>query len=504
MATVKKVRRIRKRKPFYKQGIFYVMTLFLCLASYLFYQIKKLNLLPNKYLIIVGILFLLLMYWMVHLQTGKKVKRASKSVGRILVLVLCLVFGYGNWYIYKMHSTLTSLTDKNVETTKISVIVLQDSPAQQIVDLTYTNVGIANVGDTKTQEKVFNQIKEELENQIYDYSYASYKELSDALFNRNIQAMIINESTRSIFKKIVPDFNKKTRVLKTYTYTRPIKQNGNHVDILTKPFNIYITGMDTKGSIDTTSHSDVNMILSINPNTNQILVTGIPRDYYIPQTCQSYQEDKLTHTGVFGVDCTLDSVQGYLGIDLDYYAKVNFSTFVDIIDALGGIDVDNPIEFSRKQYNYPVGNIHLDGDAALQYARERKSLEGGDRARSRNQMRVIEAIIKKAMSPAIITRYTEILDTVGNMLQTNMSHNEMTSFIRHQLNTKAKWDFKHIQLTGTDSMTYSPANGFDSWVMIPYKPSVDHAIELITKFHNNDYVTDEDIKKHEEIVRASH
>lgn len=481
------------------------MTLFLALTSCLLYQIKKLNVLPTKYMLIIAALLVLLMYWMMHLQTAKKVKRASKSMGRILVLILCLVFGYGNWYIYKMHHTLTSLTDQNVETTEISVVVLKDSPEKAIVDLTYTNVGIASVGDTKTQEEVFKEIKKELNDQIYDFSYASYKELCEALFNRNIQSIIINESTRSIFKKIDPDFNKKTRVLKTYTYTKKIKQEASHNNILTKPFNIFITGMDAKGSINTTSHSDVNMILSINPNTNQILVTGIPRDYYIPQTCQALQKDKLTHSGVFGVDCTLDSVEGYLGIDLDYYVKVNFSSFVDIIDVLGGIDVESPYAFRSKfGYQYVKGTNHLNGEEALGFARERKSLEGGDRARSRNQMRVIEAIIKKAMSPAIITRYTDILSTVSNMIQTNMSHEEMTTFIRHQLSTMQDWDFKHIQLTGTDSMTYSPANGFDSWVMIPYEPSVDHAIELITKFNKNDYVTDEDVKKHEDIVKAAH
>ena len=504
MATTKKVRRIRKRIPLYKQGIFYVMILFLALTTLFAYQVYKLQVLPFKYMLLFVALLILLIYWMIRLQSRRKRTRAKRSFGRIMLLILCVVFSCGNWYLYKTRNTLSSLTDHNIEVTEISVVVLKDNPAQEMVDLTYTNTGFANVGDTQSQENVLKKMKKDMNDRIYEYSYDSYQELLDAFFDKSIHSIIINESSRSTLNKIVPDFNKKTRVIKTYTYEKKIKETSSKVDLVSKPFNIYITGMDTKGSINTISHSDVNMIVSVNPNTHQILITGIPRDYYIPQTCQGNQADKLTHSGVFGVDCTISSVENYLGLDLDYYAKVNFSTFVDIIDALGGIDVDNPIEFSRKQYHYKKGKIHLDGDAALQYARERKSLEGGDRARSRNQMRVIEGVIRKAMSPSIITQYTDILSTVSGMLQTNMTQEEMTTFIRSQLDNLSKWDIKHIQITGTDSMTYSPANGFDSWVMIPYQPSVDNAKAIIEKFHNDELVTKEDVEEQNEIVRTAH
>lgn len=231
------------------------------------------------------------------------------------------------------------------------------------------------------------------------------------------------------------------------------------------------------------------MIATVNPKTHQVLLTSIPRDYYVPQPCQGGQTDKLTHTGIFGVDCTVETVENYFGIDINYYVRVNFSSVENIVDALGGINVDSPIAFNALGYSFSAGTNSLNGKEALAFSRERYSLGGGDRDRGKNQMRVITGIINKAISPSIITNYTSILDAVSGSFQTNMSNNEMTSLIKMQINDMSGWDIEQISVNGTgNGSAWSPANGFNSWVMEPNVNTVKRAVEVIKKVENGEDV----------------
>lgn len=259
--------------------------------------------------------------------------------------------------------------------------------------------------------------------------------------------------------------------------------------------------MDTYGTITTISRSDVNMIVTINPKTHQILMTGIPRDFYVPQTCQGNQSDKLTHTGIYGVECTISSVENFMGIDLNYYARVNFSSVVDIVDALGGITINAPFAFTTSAgLQIQKGDNNLNGYETLMFVRERKNLPDGDRERSRNQMRAFEAIINKAISPSIITNYSSIMNAVSGSFQTNMSQKEMTDFIKQQLNDMKGWDIKQIQVSGSGSTLYSPANGFNSYVMVPNEATVENAKKLIDKIDSGELITDEDVAYQNQLV----
>lgn len=299
------------------------------------------------------------------------------------------------------------------------------------------------------------------------------------------------------------DFNLRTRVVKQYTYKIESKDISKNVNVTTKPFNIYITGIDTYGSISTKSRSDVNMIVFVNPKTHQILMTGIPRDFYVPQTCQNNQLDKLTHTGIFGVDCTINTMENFMDIDLNYYARVNFSSVVDIVDALGGITVNSPFAFTaytNHSVHIKKGENHLNGEQTLGFVRERYGLSDGDRERSRNQMRVVEAMINKAISPAIITNYTSIMNAVSGSFQTNMSQSEITSLIKMQLDDMSKWDIKQIQVSGQGATMWTPANGFNAYVMVPNDACVENAKKLIEKIDSGEMITDEDIAYQNELV----
>ncbi|MEG0709098.1 MAG: LCP family protein, partial [Longicatena sp.] len=403
--------------------------------------------------------------------------------------------GLGNFYLFKTGSAFSRMTNDNTQTTVISVIVMKDNKAKNISDLKNGSVGLMKTGDSDSLNKAVTEIKKDTDNTINVTEYKSYETIANELYDGKINAIILDEGTRGLFEDNHSKFNTETRVIKTYKYSKKVNDISKNVKVTDESFNMYITGIDVYGGITTVSRSDVNMIATINPKTHQILLTSIPRDYYVPQPCQGNQKDKLTHTGIFGVGCTVSSVENYFGIDLNYYARVNFSSVVSIVDAIGGIEVDNPISFTDIDgiYSFPAssaGNLlPLKGEQALSFSRERQNLAGGDRDRGKNQMRVITGIVNKIISPSIITNYASIMDAVGGSFQTNMSNGEMTSLIKMQVNDMSGWDIEQIAVngTGTDN-TWSPANGFNSYVMIPDDQTVKKAVELINKVEKGEDV----------------
>ena len=229
----------------------------------------------------------------------------------------------------------------------------------------------------------------------------------------------------------------------------------------------------------------------VNPISKKILLIDIPRDYYVAQPCQYGQEDKLTHAGYYGTDCSIDTLEDFLGIEVNYYAKVNFTSIVEIVDALGGIEVDSPYEFDTHKaaagYHFEKGINHLDGMEALMFSRERYAFEDGDNVRVRNQTLVLEAIINKVISPSIITNYMNFMDVMADTIQTNLNEEEIYSLIEMQLNDMASWDIDSYALEGYGATLYSPLNGFDSWVMEPDMETVEEAKERIADFMSNIY-----------------
>ena len=224
------------------------------------------------------------------------------------------------------------------------------------------------------------------------------------------------------------------------------------VNVTEEPFNIYITGIDQweeEKGLDL-ERSDVNMIVTVNPVTKKVLLTSIPRDSYVKlHTAQAM--DKLTHTGVYGVDETINTVQDWLGIDLNYYVKMNFTAVRDIINAMGGIRVYSPVEFdsSLRPYHYKKGWNDLGGRQALFFARERHAFEGQDSIRVENQQRVMKAIIKKMTSSStLLTSYDDVMAAAGNNLSTNMASKDMTELVKMQITDLAEWDIETQKIEG--------------------------------------------------------
>ena len=231
------------------------------------------------------------------------------------------------------------------------------------------------------------------------------------------------------------------------------------IDLANDSYNIYISGIDQWASekgMDL-ERSDVNMIATICPKTRKILLTSIPRDSYV-KLHTAGQMDKLTHTGVYGIDETLGTVEDWLGIDLNYYVKMNFSAVVDIIDAIGGVDVYSPKEFKpskRSWWTVKKGWNHMSGKYALAFARERKAFNNEDSQRVENQQRVVDAILTKMMtSPALLTNYPEILKAAGDNMSTNMSTDDMQALVKMQLADLGAWDIESQKIEGEYDMDY--------------------------------------------------
>ena len=212
---------------------------------------------------------------------------------------------------------------------------------------------------------------------------------------------------------------------------------------------MFISGIDVAGPITTNSRSDVNIIMTVNPNTKQILLTTTPRDYYVTIPGVSGDaRDKLTHAGIYGVDASMATLENLYGIDISYYARVNFTSLETIVDALGGVDVNSEVEFEKNGYSFHKGVNHMNGAQALTFSRERYSFAEGDNQRGKDQEAVLTAIIQKATSPAIIKSANEILAIVSDCVETNMTSEEMAKFINMQLNDGASWNIESQAASG--------------------------------------------------------
>ncbi len=467
-------------------GTYFVLLYTVITVIFIAYA-TKMNVLPMKYLIPLIIGLILLVIGMYFLQFGKKVSKINKILGKVLIVVLCGVMVYASTAFSKTEETIKKVTeDKDKQTTIVSVIVLKENKAKKINDLKKSNFGTVTIGEVDFINKALDDIKQDVEvNDVKTTEYNSYKDYAADLYDKKVDAIILNEGSRGIIEDQYETFSDDTKVIKQYKYETEVKDISKKVDVTKDPFNVYISGIDTYGGIDTVARSDVNMIASVNPKTHQILLTSIPRDFYIPQSCQNNQRDKLTHTGIYGVDCTIESVENYMDIDLNYYVRVNFSSLIDIVDALGGITVENPHTFTSFDGNYfPAGNINLNGTEALSFSRERHAFEDGDRERGRDQMRVITGIINKAVSPSIIANYSNVLDSISGSFETNMGNKDVTAFIKKQLNDMSSWKIQQTQVSGTGSTEWTPANGFNAYVMIPDEKTVTKAKDLIEKVHS--------------------
>lgn len=460
----------------------------------LVYQIFKLQILPDNILIPIILVLILLTLIFVLLINFSAHGLVSKILCSLMVVVLSAVYGLGNYYLYSTNTTLETVTDQgNKAKNTVSVVVLNSSGLENVNSLEGTKLGVLKTIGNEATKKSLTDLKKN--NVTYTKkTYDNMLGMLKALYDGEVDAIVLNEAYRSNVCDLedYANFNNDTKVIhKTVYYTKENSSSLAVSDITSKPFNILISGNDSFGSLDENSRSDVDMLVTINPVTSTILLTSIPRDSYVKEVCNDYAcnygvYDKLTHTGIYGVDTTKDTIENLLDIDINYVYRVNFTSMIDIVDALGGVDVTVPEGMAVSKF-YTNSNLegvhegenHLDGKRALAYSRERKAYLDGDLQRARNQQQVLQAMFKKATSPEIIKNYTSLLKALIGAFDTNMTTKEITSFIKYQIQAKPSWKFEQFVLKGDNDLRMSAELGNEVSVVILYDSYINIAHDKI-------------------------
>ena len=415
----------------------------LILAVGLIAVIWNSGLVPTKYLVAIIIVLLILFGVTFGLQY---VKNKVYIVGIVLSIILSILQAIGIVYMLKADKLMADVGGANYKTDNMIVVVKKDNPASNLMDASMYRFGTQTAVDQENTQTMLDNINKALGREVKVEQYGTVQELANALLEGRVDAAVYNQALDGLITDSIEDYSEQVRVLYQYGIETELEQETADVE---EPFNVYISGIDVSGPVATNSRSDVNIIMTVNPNTKKILLTTTPRDYYVQiPDISGEQRDKLTHAGIYGVDASMRTLEQLYGIDISYYARVNFSSLVKIVDTLGGVDVDSDFEFDAQGYHFQKGMNHLDGKQALAFSRERYSFEDGDNQRGKDQQKVLTAILNKAMSPAILSNASALIADVSDSVQTNMTQEEMAKFIKMQLNDGASWTIESQAASG--------------------------------------------------------
>lgn len=374
---------------------------------------------------------------------------------RVLTTVLLVVFSIIAAVSLFAFKSLVDVAHNMNETAsyseiEMSVVVPSNSSVNDVSDL--TSVQAPTDADGSNINELLSHIKSEKGVDLATEKVDSYQAAYENLVNGSSQAMVFNSAYSSLLEMSYENYQSNLKTIYSYKIKTSIKDEAKAHD--SNVFNIYISGIDTYGSISTVSRSDVNLILTVNMNTHKILMTETPRDAYVKiPDGGADQYDKLTHAGIYGVETSEKTLENLYGITIDYYARLNFDSFLKLIDALGGITVYNSQAFTslHGNYDFPVGNVTLDSDKALGFVRERYSLEHGDYDRGNNQMKVIQAILNKITSLKSVSNYSTIISNVQDSIQTDMKLDTVMKLVNGQLDSGEKFTVTSQEVTGIGS-----------------------------------------------------
>lgn len=495
--------RPRKRTGADHFGLF---TLFLLLAASLALYIRLMatGMLSNLYLIILMVVLIVLNAVSVIVQLPLRRNKAGKLIMGIVSLMLSGAMLYGVVAVNSVQSALSKIVGKMTETEITEVRVMNDNPATSMGDTRGYTFGYIADADTKNTQSILDEISKSF-GTIKSKGYDSMTALADALYDDEVDAILINQGYVDLLteKDGYTDFRDQTRVLYTYTTTHEVDPIVPNTSITKEPFVVYCSGIDARvDDISAKSRSDVNILAVVNPTTKQILLVNTPRDYYLP-LARNGELDKLTHAGLYGIDESMKVLGNLYGVQADYYVRVNFAGLVKIVDALGGVDIESDANFScvpmetpdgngdytYQKYSFTKGINHVNGSQALAFARERKAFADGDNRRGQHQMTVIKAIVNKACSSAVLTKYQELLKAASDAFITNMPYADISSLVQMQLGDMADWNITTYAVSGEGSTEYCYALGDKAWVMIKDSSKVNTAKNMIQQVINGEVPT---------------
>ena len=425
-----------------------LLTIYVLLGGFLLFLIFRHNILAFRYLnvmtaagvILVALASLLLIIY----------RKAEKFT--IFFLTLAILVSSVSFFALQQFVGFTSHINStsNYSEYSMSVVVLKDSEVHNVTQL--DSVTGPTDTDNENIQKLIADIKTSQSKELTVEQSTSYLAAYTSLVSGEAKAIVLNSVFENIIESEYPDYASKIRKIYTKNITKEVaapKVSKN------KSFNVYVSGIDTYGPISSVSRSDVNILMTVNRDSKKILLTTTPRDSYVPiADGGNNQKDKLTHAGIYGVDSSIHTLENLYGVDINYYVRLNFTSFLKLIDLLGGVDVYNDQEFTSRhgKFHFPVGNVHLDSEQALGFVRERYSLADGDRDRGRNQQKVIVAIIQKLTSTEALKNYSDIIQGLQDSLQTNMPIETMMDLVNAQLESGGSYKVNSQDLKGTGQM----------------------------------------------------
>ncbi|HCA22472.1 MAG TPA: hypothetical protein DEO87_08860 [Lachnospiraceae bacterium] len=469
---------------------------FIISALLVFFLIRT-RVVPTKYIIMVGIILGLLPICFIAMQLKKIPGIIASALSVILIGIMC----FGIVKVNQANKMMDSVTGNKTEVEVVNVYIGADDPVDSInkaAEKGYIFGTIDNINNESVRETL-REISSSSSGPIDTVKYPSIVQVADAFLRGEIQGLIVSTGDISILEgqEDYENFSKLLKIILEKKIEKEVeKDNAKRTD-RTKAdkerFCAYISGIDTYGDVTLKSRSDVNVIAVMNFQTHTILLLSTPRDYYVNLAFESEPLDKLTHAGNYGIEMSMATLENLYDTDLDYYIRVNFTGFVNIIDTLGGVDVESEYDFYSQLddsgYHYNEGMNHLSGEAALYFARERYSFTEGDRQRGKNQMAVIKAVLNKLMSSELLKNYSDLMSQMKDCFQTNMTKDELGKLVQEQIDDGGKWNIVQYSVTGGDAMDYCYSVGGDAYVMVPYQDTVDYATELIKRVLNDEEIS---------------
>lgn len=484
-------------------------------------NIWKLGIVPDSYLYllaaVLGVL-LLITAAAAFVKLKRPVGKARRVIASVLALLITLACTIGCFVTSQLRNTIDNMITQEPSGIPVAVFVEKDDPAKTAADAKNYIFAVVSGYETERTNYTIQAIEEQLQCQLTVEEFPSVFDMVDSLLAKKVGALVLNPAYVDILEEMegYADFSDKTRILceiltpeqlsegnvtdeTVSVTTEPVEEITEPVQlgITERPFVIYLSGTDTKAKVFRTCRSDVNIIAVVNPVTHQVLLLNTPRDYYVPNPAGNDKLDKLTHCGLYGVENSVLTLSRLYNIPIDYHARINFSGFEKLIDAIGGITVYSTASFKAIDDVYvQKGNNTFNGKQALSFARERYHVAGGDNGRGKNQMKVITAVINKlTSSTALISNYPGILDSLGDMFTMSVPSEDVSALIKMQLENMPKWELFSFAVTGVNARaeTYSMP-GRKLSVMHIGEEYVTHASELVNRLLAGERIQEADLE----------
>lgn len=468
---------MKKNKKGNKISFFKYLSFFLLIVSILvLILVYFINVLPLEYFIVlVGLIAIIDLFAVMLLLSKGKVRNA---IGIVVTIILLIVMIFGITYELNTLDFLKQFGFNSYKTETYNVAVLKSSDYDELSDLEGKSIAHLDLDNHNGLAKAVAEMKDKIN--FTDDIGEDISELSNMLVSESSSAIILEDAQLSILEEENNELYDDIKIIWSIDIEIELAKIGESVDVTKDSFNILISGIDTYGSITKVSRSDVNILVTVNPSSHKILLTSIPRDYYV--LLPEFNEyDKLTHAGIYGIETSVSTIENLLDTTINYYVKVNFTSLIDIVDVLGGITIESNYDFTSKDgYHFTKGTNTLNGEEALSFAREREAFAEGDRIRGQNQELILAALINKAMSSSIITNYVDLLNALDDKFVTNISNEEITDFIKRQIAEMPSWSIDSISLDGSNAYDYTYSYKSQKlYVMKPYEESVLNAKDRI-------------------------